>query len=187
MTTALQPCGHAGGCARRTQDPSRLCHQHRDLQPKYTPGRQLYFGAGGPLGAPPRLTKERVEPLPDPLDAADIDGFPYFTLADHKMYIDWRLGFGPRPSTADILDRYPVLLVEAAGSDVTGDEIAVYDASGRLRPLRTEPAVPAPAATGEPDEVRFLPAESGRAIAVRSGDVYQVVIFDRNRLGSHLP
>ena len=182
----FQPCLHSGGCTRGTADPSRLCHKHRHLQKGFTRGGQLVFSSGGPLGMLPRLARERAVAPPQGDESMEIEGFPYFSVYDQKHYVDWSIGRAPRPSNADVIERYPVQVEDSSGEDITGDEIGIYDSEGRLYTFDHN-AVPEES-TGlmEADSVRIFKMEDGSPFAIKSGNVYQVVIFDRDKLGSHL-
>jgi hypothetical protein len=151
-----------------------------------TRGGQLVFSSGGPLGAIPRLAREQSVVPPQGDDNMEVAGFPYFSVYDQKQYLDWSLGIAPRPSNADVIDRYPVEVADVAGADITGDEIGIYDSSGELFTFDhdTEPEASTGLVAG--DKIRIFRMEDGTPFAINSDTVYQVVIFDRDKLGSYL-
>lgn len=179
MRPQLTQCRH-DGCARGTNDPSSMCHKHRHLQRGYTRGGQLVFSSGGPLGVAPRLSKEQSVAPPQGDDSMEIEGFPYFSVRDQKDYTDWKIGISPRPSTHDIIDRYPIQVLDIPGGDITGEEIGVYADNGDLYTFAPD-SVPQHASA-----LRMFMTESGVPFAVNPQNVYQVVILDRDKLGSHL-
>lgn len=182
----FQPCRFSGGCTRGTADSSSLCHKHRHLQKGFTKGGQLVFSSGGPLGMVPRLAKEKTVTPPQGDDSMEIEGFPYFSVYDQKHYLDWSIGRAPRPSNADVIDRYPVQVEDTSGDEITGDEIGVYDSEGRLFTFDHQSVPEVSTGLTEGDRVRIFRMEGGAPFAIKSSGVYQVVIFDRNKLGSHL-
>lgn len=175
-------CRHEG-CARGTNDPSTLCHKHRHLQRGYTQGGQLVFSSGGPLGVAPRVAKEQVVAPPQGDDSMEMEGFPYFSVLDQKAYVDWCIGIAPRPSTQDIIEKYPIQVLDVSGRDITGDEIGVYSNNGDLF---TFDHTSAPDKSINPNTVRVFMTESEVPFAINPNNVYQVVILDRDKLGSHL-
>lgn len=182
----FQPCRYSGGCARGTADPSHLCHKHRHLQKGFTKGGQLVFSSGGPLGPLPRLVKENAVMPPQGDESMEIEGFPYFSVYDQKHYVDWSIGRAPRPSNADVIDRYPVQVEDSQGDDITGDEIGVYDSEGKLYTFDHAAVPETSTSLSDGEHVRIFKMEGGSPFAIKSSAVYQVVIFDRNKLGSHL-
>ena len=185
----FQPCQYSGGCTRGTNDPSHLCHKHRHQQKGYTRGGQLVFSSGGPLGVLPRLAKESKVAPPKGDDSMEVEGFPYFSVLDQKHYVDWSIGIAPRPSNADVIDRFPIQVNDVPGSDITGDEIGVYDAEGTLFTFNHEAVPEETSGLIVGDRVRIFLMENGKEgtpFAISSQGVYQVVVFDRDKLGSHL-
>jgi hypothetical protein len=138
----------------------------------------------------PRLAKEKVVLPPQGDDSMDIEGFPYFSVYDQKHYVDWSIGRAPRPSNADVVDRYPVQVEDSYGSDITGDEIGVYDSEGTLFTFDHDSLPESSTGLSNGDQIRIFRMEDGTPegtpFAINSSAVYQVVIFDRNKLGSHL-
>lgn len=182
----FQPCRFDGGCTRGTADPSLLCHKHRHLQKGMTKGGQIVFSSGGPIGAIPRLAKEQTVRPPQGDDNMEIVGFPYFSAYDQKHFVDWSIGIAPRPSNADVIDRYPIQVKDVSGADITGDEIGIYDSSGRLFTFDHESTPETNTGLVAGDRIRIFRMEDDTSFAINSDNVYQVVIFDRDKLGSHL-
>lgn len=182
----FQPCRFSGGCTRGTADPSNLCHKHRHLQKGFTPGGSLVFSSGGPLGAIPRLAREKVQAPPQGDEAMDIEGFPYFSVYDQKHYLDWSLGIAPRPSNEAVISRYPIQVKDVSGDEITGDEIGIYDSEDKLFTFDHDATPEESTGMTEGDQVRIFAMEGGTPFAIKSSSVYQVVIFDRDKLGSHL-
>lgn len=181
----FQPCRQQG-CTRGTNDSSHLCHKHRYLQKSYTRGGQLVFSSGGPLGVIPRLAMEQSVRPPQGDDAMEIDGFPYFSAMDQKKYVDWKVMGAERPSNSEVIARYPVQVTDVPGARITGDEIGVYDSHGTLFTFDHTAQCEEDSGHASGAAVRVFKMDDGSSFAINSQSVYQVVIFDRDKLGSHL-
>ena len=181
----FQPCRHQG-CTRGTNDSSHLCHKHRHLQKSYTRGGQLVFSSGGPLGVLPRLAREQSVMPPQGDDSMEIDGFPYFSVLDQKKYLDWKVMGGQRPSNSEVISRYPIQVVDVPGSHITGEEIGVYDSRGTLYTFDHESQYEEDSGHTPGTSVRIFRMDDDTSFAINPQNVYQVVIFDQDKLGSHL-
>lgn len=146
----------------------------------------MVFSSGGPLGAIPRLAREQAVAPPQGDDSMEIAGFPYFSVYDQKRYVDWSIGIATRPSNADVIDRYPIQVTDVSGAEITGDEIGVYDSEGTLFTFDHEAEPETSTGLIKGDKIRIFKMEDGTPFAINSDTVYQVVIFDRDKLGSHL-
>lgn len=144
------------------------------------------FSSGGPLGPLPRIEKEQHVVPPQGDESMEVEGFPYFSVYDQKHYVDWSIGRAPRPTNADVIDRYPVQVEDISGEDITGQEVGIYDSEGRLFTFDNNVEPESNSGLVGLEHIRIFRMEDGTPFAISSNSVYQVVIFDRDKLGSHL-
>jgi hypothetical protein len=74
-------------------------------------------------------------------------------------------------------------VVDVTGSEITGEEIGVYADNGDLYTFAPDST---PERGSSSNAIRMFMTESEVPFAINPQNVYQVVILDRDKLGSHL-
>lgn len=182
---AAAKCLHPS-CRNHTTNADGLCYAHTYLGVGRTPGGQVSFRGEGPLNFTVRLAREQAEPIPR--TTAGVEGFPYFTKDDARAYLEWRRSGRPelRPSTADILDRFPVVTREVLGEQIDGTEIGLFDSTGQLYTLVPDGAgrnvVVDEQVPTNGGWTRLYQTAYGLPYAVHQNQSYQVVMLDTETL-----
>jgi len=166
-------CLHKG-CKNplRTDAPIRYCRFHEHEQLAVTPkGQHGFRNATGPGSWQYRLQKEREQEFPR--DSAGIKGYPFFTMDDLESQVEYMRGNDlHKPTSENVLERFPLQSIIMMGRDVKGDEIAVIDGSGNIHILDEK----------EPDyadEMRGFSVDNGKGmLGVADEERYQVIVID---------
>lgn len=171
-------------CLNDALEGSLQCSPHSKKAIAYTPGGQKVFRSGGSLDLGPKLAKERDHAIPN--DSAGIEGFPYTSKADLEAYRLWKTDQSKSIDSHDILDRFPLNVFDAAGMDMNGTEVAIYDSYGAVWELakgEDGSSIVLEESTDLDGKMTTLyQTKSGHPFAVISSQTYQLVRLDEDIL-----